>query len=158
MLLKLNFATLLWLKTHIPKSIFKILVEVIDTHPIVFERLRIEQAVLIPWLSSTNRPLLRSLQGCCDLDTPKIRSDTSNSAMNGYEFGGFDNSIPDPFNSSPNWLECVKTAHVNLITFVHKMSQHLSNLITLFFLHIYLWVQIMGTWLAKCPFGPASPL
>jgi hypothetical protein len=25
--------------------------------------------------------------------------------MNGYEFGGFDNSIPDPFNSSPNWSD-----------------------------------------------------
>ncbi len=31
------------------------------------------------------------------------------------------------------WLECVKAAHVNLITLVDKMSHHLSDLITLFF-------------------------
>ncbi len=82
--------------------------------------------------------------------------------MNCYEFGGFDNSIPD-FYFITYWSDFLrefashffktfpvdhskreslfgflKTAHVNLITFVDKMSHHPSNLITLLFLHIYL--------------------
>ena len=35
-----------------------------------------------------------------------------------------------------NKLECVKTAHTNLITLVDKTFQHLSNLITFFNVHI----------------------
>src|SRR5258708_7562545 len=49
---------------------------------------------------------------------------------------GFASCLTD--HACLNGLECVKTAHVNLIPFIDKMSHHLSNLITLFFLQIYL--------------------
>ena len=46
-------------------------------------------------------------------------------AMNSDEF---DNSIPDRWNALGQ--------HANLITFVDKTPHYLSNLITLFFLHM----------------------